>query len=75
MLADVASERSRPHFGMCANCLHLRIEHGSLEKASPYVRALVDDALAQAELEQLCVNFRPGAGSVMKGTVGKIYSP
>ncbi len=48
---------------------------GGLEKTSPYVCALVDDPLAQAELEQLCVNFRPEAGSVVRRASGRPALP
>jgi DNA-binding MarR family transcriptional regulator len=67
MLGHVASERHKPPFGVCPNCMHFRSER-CLDVQSTYACALAGEPLSQAEIGQLCVNFRPGEGSAMKRT-------
>jgi DNA-binding MarR family transcriptional regulator len=58
MLGHVARQRSRPSFGICASCAHLRSD----ERCGPcrYQCGLLNEPLAVEETEQICISFEPG---------------
>jgi len=68
MLGHVARERYKRPFGMCTSCAHLQGAGSCREGKPPYQCGFVDEALAEAELEELCINFEPGRNSAMKRT-------
>ncbi len=61
MLGHVARERSKRPFGSCTSCEHLEGEG-----KPPYRCGCLGEPLAEAELQQLCINFAPGRNSAMK---------
>ncbi len=66
MLGHVARERGKLPFGTCPTCKHLVGEgRGTLDQLS-YACGLVGEPLADRELDENCVNFEPGRGSVMR---------
>jgi DNA-binding MarR family transcriptional regulator len=68
LLGHVARERCKRPFGSCTSCEHLRGADSCREGKPPYQCGFVDEALAEAELEELCINFEPGRNSAMKRT-------
>ena len=68
MLGHVARERCKRPFGSCTSCKHLEGDGCSRDEKPPYRCGCVGEPLAEAELQQLCINFAPGRGSAMKLT-------
>ncbi len=62
MLGVVACSRGRTEFGICMSCRHLG---GCCLAGKPaYHCGLVKEPLAEAEIEELCVNFEPGPNAL-----------
>ena len=58
MLTHVARQRSRPSFGICASCAHLR--SGDRRRSEcRYQCSLLHEPLAAEEIEQICISFEP----------------
>ena len=68
MLGHVARERCKRPFGTCASCEHLEGDGCCRDGKPPYRCGCVGEPLAEAELQQLCINFAPGRNSAMKRT-------
>jgi DNA-binding MarR family transcriptional regulator len=66
MLGHVAREGCKRPFGRCTSCEHLEGDGCCLEGKPPYRCGCVGEPLAEAELQQLCINFAPGRHSAMK---------
>lgn len=66
MLGHAARERSKRPFGSCTSCEHLEGDGCCREGKPPYRCGYVGEPLAEAELQQLCINFAPGRNSAMK---------
>ena len=67
-LGHIARERCKRLFGACASCEYLDRD-GCCQDGSPQYRCgCVSEPLAEAELQQLCINFTPGQNSAMKRT-------
>jgi DNA-binding MarR family transcriptional regulator len=58
MLGHVAQQRSRPSFGICASCAHLR--SGERRRSKQYQCGLLNEPLAAEEIEQICISFALG---------------
>jgi len=63
MLWHVARQRSRPSFGICASCAHLRSDECCGSDPCWYRCGLLNEPLAAEELEQICSSFEPGKTS------------
>jgi DNA-binding MarR family transcriptional regulator len=63
MLSHVARQRSRPSFGMCVSCTHLRSDEYCRDHRSPYLCGLMSAPLSSEETEQICISFEPGKTS------------
>lgn len=72
MLGHVARERSKPPFGSCTSCEHLEGDGCCRDGKPPYRCGCVGEPLAEAELQQLCINFAPGRHSAMKRTFAEV---
>ena len=59
MLGHVARLRSRPSFGICASCAHLRSEERGRSDPCRYRCGLLSEPLAIEEIEQICISFEP----------------
>ena len=57
MLGELAQNLGKPRFGMCTDCRHLGGDGCCLQGQPPYECALLNEPLAEPEIEQLCVNF------------------
>jgi hypothetical protein len=57
MLGQLARELKKPAFGICAHCRHLYTDRCYLQGQQPYECNLLNEPLAEPEIEQLCVNF------------------
>jgi DNA-binding MarR family transcriptional regulator len=68
MLGHVAREHGKQPFGMCTSCEHLQGDGCCREGMPAYQCGFVGEPLADAELQQLCINFEPGRNSAMKRT-------
>jgi hypothetical protein len=68
MLGHVAREGCKRPFGRCTSCEHLEVDGCCLEGKPPYRCGCVGEPVAEAELQQLCINFAPGRHSAMKRT-------
>ena len=66
MLGQVARERGKRPFGRCTYCEHLEGDGCGREGKPPYRCGYAGEPLAQAELQQLCINFAPGRHSAMQ---------
>jgi DNA-binding MarR family transcriptional regulator len=66
MLGHVARERSKRPFGSCTSCKHLEGDGCCREGKPPYRCGCVGEPLAEAEFQQLCINFAPGRNAAMK---------
>jgi len=66
MLGHVARQCSRPSFGICASCAHLR--SGERRRSDPcrYQCGLLNEPLAAEETKQICISFEPGKTSAMQ---------
>ena len=59
MLHKMTQQQGKRQFGMCPNCKYFQ-DDGCYANAKPnYCCTLVDEALKEAEKQQLCVNFLP----------------
>jgi DNA-binding MarR family transcriptional regulator len=63
MLGHVARQRSRPFFGVCASCTHLRSDERYRSDQCGYQCGLLNEPLAAEEIEQICISFEPGKTS------------
>jgi DNA-binding MarR family transcriptional regulator len=68
MLGQVARERCKQPFGTCTACEHLEDDGRCRDGRRPFRCGCVGEPLAEAELQQLCINFAPGRHSAMKRT-------
>jgi hypothetical protein len=68
MLGHIARQRCKRPFGMCTRCEHLQGDGCSREGKPPYLCGFVGEPLAEAEIQELCINFSPGRNSAMKRT-------
>ena len=66
MLGHVARQRSRPSFGICASCAHLRSGERCRNDPCRYQCDLLNEPLAAKEIEQICISFEPGETSAMQ---------
>jgi DNA-binding MarR family transcriptional regulator len=66
MLGHVARQRSRPSFGICASCAHLRSDQRRGSDACRYQCGLLNEPLAAEEIEQICISFEPGKTSALQ---------
>jgi DNA-binding MarR family transcriptional regulator len=66
MLDHVARQRSRPSFGICPSCAHLR--SGERRRTGPcrYECGLVNEPLAAEEIEQICIIFQLSKTSAVR---------
>lgn len=59
MLSKLAQQEGKRFFGMCTNCKYFQ-EDGRYQKdESVYNCTLMDEAIEEAEIDRLCVNFQP----------------
>ena len=65
MLGDVARQRGRPSFGICASCAHLRNDK-SCGSHPRYRCGLLNEPLAAKEIEQICISFEPDKTSAVR---------
>jgi hypothetical protein len=66
MLGHVARQRSRPPFGICASCAHLRSDERGRSDPCRYQCGLLNEPLAAEEIEQICISFEPGKTSAVR---------
>jgi DNA-binding MarR family transcriptional regulator len=66
MLGHVARQRSRPSFGICASCAHLRSDERGRSDQCRYQCGLLNEPLAAEEIEQICISFEPGKTSAVR---------
>ncbi len=64
----VCDRRNRP-FGTCLLCAHLEKCIRGGERMGDYVCRFENEPLEEAELEEICVNYEPAAGSGRKRSV------
>ena len=57
MLGELAQDLDKPRFGVCTECKHLCGDGRCLQGQPPYQCGLLNEPLAEPEIEQLCVNF------------------
>ncbi len=57
MLGELAQDLGKPRFGVCTDCTHLGGDGCCLQGQPPYKCGLLNEPLAEPEIEQLCVNF------------------
>lgn len=60
LLGKVAQADCKPPFGICASCAHLDEPVCAVEPAGQHECSFFGESLDDAELDLLCVNFRPG---------------
>lgn len=74
LLCQVASERSKPPFGNCASCEHLKGDDRYQGKHATYACGFASEPLLLEELDKLCIYFVPGKSTAMKvaTAVGRI---
>ena len=66
MLGHVARQRSRPSFGICASCTHLRSHERGRSHPCRYQCSLLNEPLAAEEIEQICISFEPARTSALQ---------
>jgi DNA-binding MarR family transcriptional regulator len=59
MLSKLAQQGGKCLFGMCANCKYFQKDDRCQKNESVYICTLMDEPLKEAEIEQLCVSFKP----------------
>ncbi len=59
MLAHVARERGRAHFGVCSSCAHLRNGNGRGKRRQSHQCGLLNEPLSPEETGQVCISFEP----------------
>ncbi len=69
MIGQVALERGKPTFGICASCTHLEGDGCSREGQAPYACGFASEPLLLEELDGVCINFVPGKPMTVKGSV------
>jgi len=57
VLEELAQDLGKPRFGVCTGCRHLCADGCRLQGQPPYECGLLEEPLAEPEIEQLCVNF------------------
>jgi len=57
MLGELAHDLDKPRFGVCTECRHLCGDGYCLQGQPPYECGLLNEPLAEPDIEQLCVNF------------------
>ena len=60
MLCELAQQEGKHVFGMCTSCKSFQKDDCCQKGESVYICTLMDEALEETEIEQLCVNFQPG---------------
>lgn len=60
MLGSVAAERDKPFFGTCEGCAHFEGDGCCRDGRAAYECGFLNEPLAAAELDELCVNFASG---------------
>ena len=68
MLGHVARQRSRPSFGVCASCAHLRDDGRRRSDPGRYQCRLLNEPLAAEEINQICISFDPGKTAAVRST-------
>jgi DNA-binding MarR family transcriptional regulator len=66
MLSHVARQRTRPPFGLCATCAHLRRDERRRSHPCRYQCGLLNEPLAVEEIEQICISFEPDKTSTLQ---------
>ena len=66
MLSHVARQRTRPPFGICASCAHLRRDEPRRSHPCRYQCGLLNEPLAVEEIEQICISFEPSKTSALQ---------
>ncbi len=59
ILSNLAQQGGKCLFGMCTNCMYFQKNDRRQKSKSVYICALMDEPLEEAEIEQLCVSFKP----------------
>ncbi len=62
MLGELARELRKPAFGTCKHCRHLYSDLCCLKGQSPYRCTMLNEPLAEPEIEQLCIQYRDSRG-------------
>ena len=75
MLCQVASERSKPPFGTCASCEHLKGDDSCPGGRATYACGFASEPLPLEELDKLCLYFAPGKPTAMKVAMAGSASP
>ncbi len=60
MLDCILKQQSRPVFGVCGSCIHLRCEACQREKTLNKCE-LFDQPLTDNDLNLICVNYEPNS--------------
>jgi DNA-binding MarR family transcriptional regulator len=68
MVGHIARERCKAPFGTCPSCEHLEGDGSCRDGKQPYVCGFLGEPLAEAQLQQLCINFAPGLHSAKQRT-------
>ena len=66
VLGHMAHERQKRPFGTCPFCGHLDECVNRKDEVIEYFCRLENEPLEPSEIEEICINFEPGAGSAMK---------
>jgi DNA-binding MarR family transcriptional regulator len=66
VMGHMASERQKRPFGTCPFCGHLDECVYRKDEVIEYFCRLENEPIEPSELEEICINFEPRAGSVMK---------
>ena len=67
----IAREREKPPFGTCPSCLHLEECIFHEDYVADYFCRVEGRPIEESKLEDICINFEPGAGTPMKRTFAK----
>jgi DNA-binding MarR family transcriptional regulator len=66
VMGHMARERQKRPFGTCPFCGHLDECVSRKDEVIEYFCRLENEPIESSELEEICINFEPRAGSVMK---------
>ena len=66
VMGRMARERQKRPFGTCPLCGHLDECVYRKDEVIKYLCRLENEPIEPSELEDICINFEPGAGSAMK---------
>ena len=66
VMGHMARERQKRPFGTCPFCGHLDECVNRKDEVIEYFCRLENEPLEPSEIEEICINFEPGAGSAMK---------